>query len=620
MGNKADIIFVSFPAYLYPISIILKKFGHNVFYIRLSDSEYPLELDNQRALTLREAGIVPLPLEQLPHFDGVRKNFNDPEKKLEREIDQFVPMTLLNAFKALYPNNTNILNKLRTVVQTMTTGQITTVAQVNLWARVHQGRKHLLVYPTVSGLLAFDLALNVRLLVVPMDLFLKGVSAVTRIFRVVLRAIMTTLTHKKNHSVTAASDLENMRASRVVFVTHAGLNYGNLFQKTLFYSERTDSELHPDNLLHFDYSGTPSPSQKTRWVCLGKQPKSFLLNLYHALVAISSAIIRIRHVREVIGVMLLTKFYVSYKFYTKVLEGYPNLKTALIDYDILCPKALLLAFEARNIKSVAAQERFIAPFYIMYGAIVNTYLCGSDYIAGIMKKLSSYYVDHYLPAGQYRSDNLTIARQSPPPQILKEPIAQGRRIITALGFHTHLNWYNSQSDPLLNWTAHRHFLYDMIRLSQDIPNVFIILRFKLIDWVSLEVFADVIREIESSENITVSLDYEKSFFSYDLCAHSHLVIAKHSSLGDECLSVGIPVLFHEYTHNTERLVADVFDYSPTRIMCFNYEELLERSKAVLMGDSTMASDYEYLKSVVYGGLGDGKVRERIHGHIESMML
>jgi hypothetical protein len=33
----------------------------------------------------------------------------------------------------------------------------------------------------------------------------------------------------------------------------------------------------------------------------------------------------------------------------------------------------------------------------------------------------------------------------------------------------------------------------------------------------------------------------------------------------------------------------------------------------------MTEDYEYLKNVVYGGLGDGKVKERIHAHIEEIL-
>jgi len=378
--------------------------------------------------------------------------------------------------------------------------------------------------------------------------------------------------------------------------------------------------VHPENLLYFDYSGFPSPSEKIKWVCLGNQPQSLLLNLYHALVAITRGFIGVRNIQQVIGVLCLARIYVSFKAYSKTLEVYPDLKVALIDYEILCPKALLLALEARNIKTVAVQERFLATSYATLGSILNTYLCASEHAAVIAKKSSSYYADHYLSVGQYRSDNLVTARKSPPPQILEAPIAQGRKIVTALGTHTHMDWYESQADPALSWSAHRQFLEDMIRLSRDISNVFIILRFKFVDWISLPVFADVIQEIESSENMIISVDYSKSFFSYDLCGHSHLVIARHTSLGDECMAVGIPVLFHEYTHNTQRIVVDVFDYSPARIMCFNYEELLDRSQIILSGDRhAMTSDYERLKEIVYGEFGDGKVRERIHAHVESLL-
>jgi hypothetical protein len=138
--------------------------------------------------------------------------------------------------------------------------------------------------------------------------------------------------------------------------------------------------------------------------------------------------------------------------------------------------------------------------------------------------------------------------------------------------------------------------------------------------MSLPIFNEIIQKINSSENIIISTDYSKDFFSYDICAHSDLVIAKYTSLADECLSVGIPVLFHEYTHNTERILADVFDYNPAKIMCFNYQELLERAKIVINGKpNTMIQDYEYLKNVVYGGLSDGRVKERIHKHIEELL-
>ena len=618
--EKAGIIFAVLPVYLDFLAGIFKKNDHDVFYLGLSSLGQSAQAERQRAVKLREAGIVPLPVEGLPRLTGALEGLSDPEMKLQDKTNQIASARLLAAFAGLYPNNADVARKLRIAVQSMSAGQVLTVGQVNCWARAHQGRNHVLIYPSVRGLLVFGLVSNVRLLVVPVNLLVEPLIAAAQVMRKIFRSMLDTPTRNKHPVATTPLDSGIVRISRAVFVTHAGLSYGNLFQKTIFYSDRTDSELHPSNMLHFDYCGLPSPSEEIRWVCLGSERQAFLAGWFYALAAIVRGIVCVRSFAQIMGLLLLARFYAIFMAYSKKLEAYPDLKVALIDYEVLCPKALLLAFESRNVKTVATQERFIGSFCAIAGTIVDSYLCGSEYVAEVMRKSSAYSVDHYVPVGQYKSDHLFAARQSLPPLVLQTPIKQGRKIITALGFHTHMDWYRSQSDPWLNWTAHQQFLEDMIRLSRDIPNSFIIIRYKTVDWLSLPVFAETVHEIESSANMAISKDYEKSFFSYDLCANSHLVIAKHTSLGDECLTAGIPVLFHEYTHNFERLLASAFDYSPTRIMCFRYQDLLARVKIILNSDPhAMTPDYEYLKSVVYGGLGDGKVRERIHAHIESML-
>ena len=60
----------------------------------------------------------------------------------------------------------------------------------------------------------------------------------------------------------------------------------------------------------------------------------------------------------------------------------------------------------------------------------------------------------------------------------------------------------------------------------------------------------------------ISNNYEEFRYSYKLCANADLIIAKHTSLADECLAKGIPVIFHEYTHNTKKLVLDYPHYLP----------------------------------------------------------
>jgi len=617
-----DIIFVTLPKYLVPICKLLRKIGYRVFYLKLADFKCTPETEISWVEKLKHAGIIPLPLEELSCFKGFSDIETDHNMKAFKRTQQIAPIEFLQVFEKLFPGNTDITKRLQLVIQSQVASQnLDFTGYVNIWARAHPDLNHLLIDISPNGWLTPELAPNVRLLVIPFDTLESGVAIVKSIIRRFFYFLKTTLRFRGqvvSHTGTSAREVDQ---SRVALVTHKGLDYGNLLKNDYFHSARIDSELHPERLLHIDYSGWISPSEKLKWVCLGNPHQSFITNIHSVLVVWSKGILHVRNMQHLICLLHLTNFYAGYKSFSTALEAYPDLKVALIDYEILCPKALLLAFESRGIRTVGTQSRFIFAFNRLLSSIIlNNYLCASPFAVEALKRSPINCVDHYLPVGQIRSDNLLEAKKSPPPQILKAPISKGLRIITALGFHTHMEWQNSQVDLLLNWKAHQHFLDDMIRLSKEIPDIFIILRYKYVNWVSLPVFAETIQKINSSGNMIISMDYDKSYFSYDLCAHSDLVIAKHTSLGDECLSVGIPVLFHEYTHNTERLVADAFDYTPARIMCFNYQELLERTKIILSGTpNAMTEDYEYLKNVVYGGLGDGKVKERIHAYIEKLL-
>jgi hypothetical protein len=619
-----DIIFAKLPKFLDSFSIVIRKFGHRVFYLELSrGSRDTKETENHRVAKLKDASVVPLPLEDLFHFKGISKIYFDPEMKFFKRTQLIAPERLLKVFEDLFPNTNNIPDKLRVAVHSAVAPQIRYMeGKVNIWANSNRDKRILLIDVSPYGLLIDDLEPNVWLLVIPLDIGSKIFDKIINTIHQFLILLSTKCTAKKNKIRNPVEiHSRDLYQSKIAYVTHKGLDYGNLYQKNLFYSNKTDSDLHPERMIHFDYSNVASPSDKLQWVFLDNQRQSRINTIYYAIRAINRGMLKIRSFRQFLGLFILTSFYVKYQSFLKSLEGYPHLKVAIVDYEVLCPKSLLLAFETKKIRTVATQERYIVSFNNIFGCtILSHYLCTSQFAADVMTRSTLFCVDRYWPTGQYRSDNLLEAKNSPPPQILKEPLATGRRIIIALGFHTPLEWQNSQTDLVLNWKAHMQFLEDMIRLARDIPEVFIILRFKDVDWVSLPIFAEIVQKISYSDNLIISMDYEKSYISYDLCAHSDLVIAKHTSLADECLSVGIPVLFYDYAHNTERIAADAFDYSPAKIMCFNYQDLLKRVKIILSGTpNTMTADYEYLKNVVYGNLSDGKVRQRIHAHIEGML-
>jgi hypothetical protein len=280
-----------------------------------------------------------------------------------------------------------------------------------------------------------------------------------------------------------------------------------------------------------------------------------------------------------------------------------------------------MALESRNIRTIATQERFAGSFTKLFGSIIiDDYLCDSQFVADIMEKSPIVSVKHFIPVGQYRSDKLLEMKNTTPPKILETPIKNGAFIITALGYDTWLYWHPQPVQPLINWKAHKKFLDDMIQLAKDLPDIFIVLRHKEIKWMDLPVFSESVQIIRNSKNIVFSEDYDMDYASYNLCTHSHLVIARYTSLADECLSVGIPVLFYEYTHNTERILADAFDYHPARIMCYNYNQLFERTKEHLDGiPADVKEKYQYLEKEIFGGLGDGMVKRRIHNYIDSLL-
>ena len=67
---------------------------------------------------------------------------------------------------------------------------------------------------------------------------------------------------------------------------------------------------------------------------------------------------------------------------------------------------------------------------------------------------------------------------------------------------------------------------------------------------------EILDKIKNCENIIISTNQSEAWYAYKLCANADLIIAKHTSIADECLANEIPVLFHEYTHNTKKYISN----------------------------------------------------------------
>jgi hypothetical protein len=299
------------------------------------------------------------------------------------------------------------------------------------------------------------------------------------------------------------------------------------------------------------------------------------------------------------------------------------LRIAILDYDILCPKTLIFALEKNNIKTVATQERFIHTFYSSYATvIVDTYYTVSEYTANLIKKSKYYDVRNIIPVGQYRSDYLSLYKKKIIPKEISKAKESGKKILVVLGFAPPSLRFKSYTSLQSSWSSQISFLEDIIKLSQNLKNTFIVIRYKNLDWPlrTDEYFKNILNKTNNCGNITISENYKEPFHAYKLCANADLIIAKHTSLADECLSNEIPVLFYDYTHNMKRIVSDAFDYSPSRLMCYNFEEILEKSKSLLFNSSSkLREEISRLNKTIFYVREKGNIKSRIIGQLEDLI-
>ena len=158
----------------------------------------------------------------------------------------------------------------------------------------------------------------------------------------------------------------------------------------------------------------------------------------------------------------------------------------------------------------------------------------------------------------------------------------------------------------------------MIALSQKLENTFIVLRYKTIDWVENEYFKKIFDKIHHCENIILCNNYEEGNYSYKLCAHADLIIAKATSIADECLSKAIPVLYHEYT---QKIISIISNYLPQELMCYNFEELYQKSKTILFSDhSELEEKVKKLNKTIYFVNKEKSIKKRILNDLENQLI
>ena len=622
------IIFGNVTFWQVPIMKLFNYLNIETFYIFIEAKS--LFYKNKIATKLKESNISPLPIEfekkTLPHSS----NNVSANALMARDSDEFsykknirlVSDKILKKYCNLFSIETVKIKKLRLLIQDVISLQHKQkTGKLRIWAALNPTKKIFYVSFNIKCFYGTDTPKNVSKIIIPIpaDTLNYFIIILKKAFLLLFK--LTKINKKKESETLNKSYFNDVEKKKVAFATHNGLSYGPLFEKTLYYSEDKNSCLHKNNILHLDYSNVPSPEKNIYWVSLKKVKISYGKIFLKTFYACIKTFYLIRGWQNFLAWLLLMNAYISYAIYHESIKKFKSLKICIIDYDLACPKTLILALEKQNIKTVATQERMITTFSSYYANIMlDTYYTVSEYTAKIIQNSKHHDVKNIIPVGQYRSDYIKLFKKKFIPKEISKAKKNGKKILIVLGYDCVNNWFESPPEACVNWSAQKSFLEDCFKLAQNLNNTYLILRYKYLDWANNKYFENILNKINNCENIMISNNYEEFWYAYKLCSNADLIIAKHTSLADECLANEIPVLFYDYTHNVQKVTLGIPNYFPQELECNNFEELLEKSKLLLFNNSSkLKSKILELNSTIYFLNEKGNVKNKIIDRLENLI-
>ena len=597
-----NVIFTKLSGFHLKLATFISLLNIKVYYVDLED--------NHEAANLKNKGILALPISNISNINSSQLcNRNDWHySSLENIANNYIPEKLVESQSQLYGNIEKLSKKIRIILKTQL--PLVKMSKCAIFAQENPGFFIVVMNSASEFILPIKEKNLIRIFIPTLDFLFKK-----------RKKIDTNQSYSRQNSLkfeTINNENYSFNNDFVAYVTHKGLNFHNLFKKNLFYSDDKESMLHRNKMLHISYSGKSTNDFDIRWFYVDGRKNKKIDIVKSIIASFYRSVINVRRPKHLIGVVFLIITYLRFLAFKNEVSKIKNLKLAIIDYEILCPKYLLLAFESLSIQTLATQERFLRMFHNSTGSYITNYLCASIFSQKILESNESYVIKNFIPVGLYRSDYLFLRDENFEEfKFIKSAKEKNNKIIIAAGYHAQTYEHHSETDYLVSWKSHLQFLEDMLYLSNNTQNTFLIIRCADITWTNLPFFANILKQIRSSNNIMLSTNYSTSFYSYKLCSHADLLISKFTSLADECMAAKIPVLLYDYSHNRDSIISDYFDYNCPKKLCHNINEIIERTAKILSADKDFCSEH---LTRIYGSYNDGKVRKRIVGWVENKIF
>ena len=397
----------------------------------------------------------------------------------------------------------------------------------------------------------------------------------------------------KKKKIPQQSEPENIKKKYdVVYFPHKGINYGQLYIKDQFYSDEKKHPFYHKRILHLSLRDNESILEFSKKYYREKEIPNAEYYTYAGMQfkeKVSSIFWFVCQFFKTFAWKQWDLFVVAVYLYIllSILDNKIRLrnvgaKIIFVGYDFLFPVTIAMSATINGIKIIASQERFILswanPFYIFdyyfsIGKSSNIELLKSKNVS--IKKIYN--------IGSVRKDQLIIGGSFESFDLKKNLSnkVEGNTNVLVLDYHTDRSIYQSAGRQLNNAKFDKQFYKTIIEVAQKYPDLNFSIKGKNHDFLSIEEFKDIKNSIAKIKNLTVLTEY--SYWTpYRAVSKSKFAIALHTSLGDEMLQIGKPVIFYDPPNfNYPSGYLNFYE----NIIARNKTELCERIDEILLGET-----------------------------------
>ena len=399
----------------------------------------------------------------------------------------------------------------------------------------------------------------------------------------------------------------------VAYIPHQGVLYGDMYVKDQFYSSDRDDPFYPANVTHIELEpNLNSTSTKyytdnnLKFIYWVSVPASVMPSVKAVFGYILRIYVNRLHTVDLDLILKTSRSMWMINLAVSKLEVFHSLKVMLVGYDILFPQWMAVACRLKGIKTIATQERMISAWWF-HPLLFDVYLTigpestkrlALDSSAGVAyREIGPVRISKYLEI-----DPLSMKEQ------LYRCGGEYEAIVLAMDMHSSVDPVENGRALGNNWRINARFYVDLLRLSEDFPEFIFLLKGKDVNFTKVDYLRPLSDQMLARKNIKIL--YDSSVWTpFVSVAVADIGFARHTSMADEMLALGKPVIFHD----TYGFPSQVFDYG-SEVTMHSYSQFAEAFRAFKHDRVAFNARYASLRKRLFGeNIGtNSSIQEILH--------